>query len=430
MKKTKNEVLYKLLYSIFSIFTCTLIAVMVISCGGGGGGNENYKVPDFYLTPELVSSTMHFSILESSEQHTCGVTFSGSTYCWGTNEYGELGTSADMETCYDWLRGTFPCTGTPQQVETTVQFATLAGAQGASFTCGLTADGEAYCWGFGMGGQLGNGERFNSSTPVAVAGGIKFASIHVANGGSGACGLTTEGELYCWGPLGILFGHGLIDELHDVPVRAADDYRFVAFAIGELHACGVTADGQAYCWGSNWYGQLGAGSAGGEEGGLKQATEPVAVVNGPAFRSIVAGSDLSCALTETGDAYCWGNGFNTGTGSFDGGAVTTPQLVAGGYKFVSLQAGFIHTCGLTDAGEAYCWGQNYGGELGNGTQIESAIPVKVKLTQGFESLSQRPICGLTEEGLAYCWGSNPYGQVGRFPAFADQESQDAYVNGG
>src|SRR5207247_137635 len=47
---------------------------------------------------------------------------------------------------------------------------------GGGVTCGVTPAGAAYCWGANGGGQLGNGTQINSPTPVAVSGGLTFAT--------------------------------------------------------------------------------------------------------------------------------------------------------------------------------------------------------------------------------------------------------------
>ena len=64
-------------------------------------------------------------------------------------------------------------------------------------TCGVTANGTAYCWGFGSAGVLGDGTEDNHFTPVAVSGGLQFASVSV--GKFHTCGVTTDGTAYCWG---------------------------------------------------------------------------------------------------------------------------------------------------------------------------------------------------------------------------------------
>ena len=55
---------------------------------------------------------------------------------------------------------------------------------------------SAYCWGKGSFGVLGNAGIPLSTTPVAVSGGLTFASVWA--GGPQTCGLTTSGAAYCW----------------------------------------------------------------------------------------------------------------------------------------------------------------------------------------------------------------------------------------
>src|SRR5207249_2316596 len=67
-------------------------------------------------------------------------------------------------------------------------------------TCGLTAAGAAYCWGYNVYGQLGDGTTTDRLTPVLVAGGVSFAAVSA--GELHTCGLTAAGAAYCWGPGG------------------------------------------------------------------------------------------------------------------------------------------------------------------------------------------------------------------------------------
>src|SRR5206468_4490566 len=64
-------------------------------------------------------------------------------------------------------------------------------------TCGLTAAGAAYCWGFNGTGQLGDGTATDRSSPGLVAGGVTFAAVSA--GYAHTCGLTAAGAAYCWG---------------------------------------------------------------------------------------------------------------------------------------------------------------------------------------------------------------------------------------
>ena len=130
----------------------------------------------------------------------------------GLQSNRKLGFASIGVLCY----GT-PCAGVPTRLTAAPRFVALSAALGQGLTCGLTASGDAYCWGFGLGGQLGNGQRQNSSAPVAVAGGLKFQLLRVAPSSLGACGQTADRSTYCWGPLGLLYGNSQSGEGHDTP---------------------------------------------------------------------------------------------------------------------------------------------------------------------------------------------------------------------
>jgi TolB-like protein len=134
-------------------------------------------------------------------------------------------------------------------------------------TCALTEAGTAFCWGNGNG--LGTGQT-GGPLPQQVAGDLTFATLSTAVGDYVSCGLLADGRAYCWGPdhpnRGGL-GTGSIGS-SPTPVAIGGDLRFASIAVGQFHTCTVSTDGAAYCLGGNWSGQLGIGSAGGEGGTL------------------------------------------------------------------------------------------------------------------------------------------------------------------
>ena len=48
------------------------------------------------------------------------------------------------------------------------------------------------------------------------------------------------------------------------------------------------------------------------------------------------------------------------------------------YAFTSITTGLFHSCALTSVGSIFCWGSNTAGQLGNGNNVSSALPVLVK----------------------------------------------------
>jgi alpha-tubulin suppressor-like RCC1 family protein len=72
---------------------------------------------------------------------------------------------------------------------------------GALHACALDS-GKAYCWGFNDFGQLGDGSTAESLVPVAVTtSGVRAGTTltQISAGGEQACALDSAGAAYCWG---------------------------------------------------------------------------------------------------------------------------------------------------------------------------------------------------------------------------------------
>jgi alpha-tubulin suppressor-like RCC1 family protein len=57
---------------------------------------------------------------------------------------------------------------------------------------------------------------------------------------------------------------------------------------------------------------------------------------------------------------------------------TSPVTVTGLSGVLAISAGMEHTCALMSDGTLQCWGGNFIGQLGNGVNINSAVPVQVR----------------------------------------------------
>jgi alpha-tubulin suppressor-like RCC1 family protein len=64
---------------------------------------------------------------------------------------------------------------TPTSFTSAPNFASIS--VGGFHACGLTADGTAYCWGQNNFGQVGDSSTTFRATPTPVAGGLKFSQI-------------------------------------------------------------------------------------------------------------------------------------------------------------------------------------------------------------------------------------------------------------
>jgi len=337
--------------------------------------------------------------------HTCGSTGSGAVFCWGWNAYGQVGDGSRRDRPF------------PVLVHTSTPLAEPSTAAGAGHTCGVAAGGAAYCWGFNLSGQLGDGSQSTRLVPTPIAGGLTIATLDA--GGAYTCAAAADSSAHCW-------GWNLYGQLGDgtrtdrpAPTPVGGGLRLVSVVVGTQHSCARAADSTLYCWGRNGSGQLGDGST-------TDTTLPVAVAGGLKFAAIAVGVSHSCGLTAVGAAYCWGDNTLGQLGDTAAGAgASEPRAVAGGLVFVALAAGGTHTCGVVaGSGAAHCWGAGASGQLGgpptnfcvvDGLNLPCAkTPVAVDGGLSFRSLTggQHHTCGLTTGGIAYCWGLNDHGQLG------------------
>src|SRR2546425_6459783 len=139
--------------------------------------------------------------LTATTKDAAGNLLTGRTVTWATSKPGvatvnstglATGVAAGQATITATSEGQ---SGTAAITVAVLTFATVSG--GDDHTCGVTADGVAYCWGNNGLGQLGNGTTTNSAIPAAVGGGVTFAAVSA--GAGPLCGRTKSGGGDCLG---------------------------------------------------------------------------------------------------------------------------------------------------------------------------------------------------------------------------------------
>jgi alpha-tubulin suppressor-like RCC1 family protein len=233
------------------VHTCGLIYESAYCWGFNGYNALGDSTSIDRNSPEAVKSPsgVNFTHISAGYAQTCAVAQAGTAYCWGYNYDGELGTG-------DTLFRIAPAAVIAPPGVTFIAIST-----GSNHTCALSSSGAAYCWGATRFGMLGDGDTASSShsaIPVQVAAppGVTFTKISA--GGLHTCALTAGGAAYCWGyNLDGELGNGTrVNSPVPTAVTGPTGLTFADISGGEYFTCGL-AGIAVYCWGANGVGQLG-----------------------------------------------------------------------------------------------------------------------------------------------------------------------------
>lgn len=353
--------------------------------------------------PGLPDATAAVASVAAGDLHSLAVVSGGSTYAWGSNSAGQLGI------------GTVEDAEVPTRVDAPKGVTFTAVDANAEHSLALGSDRNAYAWGRGAAGQLGNGATENALAPalVNVPDGVTFTAV--AAGYSHSLAIGSDGNVYAWGRdnYGQLGNGASGDALTPELVEAPDGVTFTAIAAGYYHSLAVGSDGHVYAWGSNFSGQLGNGAT---EDAL--VPTPVDTPEGVTFSTVAAGSYHSLALGSDGNTYAWGQNKygQLGNGTQTGSNVPTRVHAPQGVAFSVVSAGENHVLAIGSDGNLYAWGGNTFGQFGNGSTASTSVPAKVDTPEGVVVAGVAAGWGhsvlVGSHGDAYASGWNAMGQLG------------------
>jgi alpha-tubulin suppressor-like RCC1 family protein len=320
--------------------------------------------------------------------------------CWGSDYRGQFG------------NGMVGCRATP--VFTVNLFGPGSGqliqiAAGNYSTC-VTTGYEVRCWGLNADGELGVfAPRPLSPLPEAVTAPNGHVEHIVLGAYHGCYNGWTESASWGFNHHGQIGNGNTFDQPYPSVIAPAASYEEIpTWTAGYAHTCGAFG-GTLHCWGDNTWGQLGTGTPGPEK--LPHA---VMLANGASAAQVAAGTFQTCAVTQDAGLQCWGTALGGAGPTF-----ATPQPLPWTTSVdVSLVAlGYSHGCVLTTAFDVRCWGDNSYGQLGIGSFVPQASPVLVPIPAigvvdvdaGAQSLHS---CAIDAQNGVWCWGSNSNGQLG------------------
>jgi alpha-tubulin suppressor-like RCC1 family protein len=322
---------------------------------------------------------------------TCALTVPGAVYCWGSNQYGQLGDG----TTTDRLIPTPVTTTTVANGSISFQSGVSAIAVGTHQTCAVK-NGAVYCWGFNSNGQLGDATTVNKSVPTPSL--VVTSGVTQINSQDQTICAIKAGALYCW-------GYNNYYQMADGTITSRSTPQLVpGMTAGvtdvDLGFSGICAikSGALFCWGYNWNYVLGDGTS-----TNRTTPNPVAATaSGVAMDSQVVDITVSdhyspahaCAIKQDGKAYCWGDNTYGQLGDLTTTAAMKPVLATGfAGKVSGMALSYVATCGIVD-GSVKCVGHNAVGELGNGLTANLstpfAIPSLANYLGGFDTL---PVSG-------------------------------------
>ncbi len=341
-----------------SLHTCAVTTKGKPLCWGSNSNGQlgNNSATDSDVPVAVYGLTKGVKAVATGYAHSCALTTKGKVWCWGDNNYGQLGDN----TTTDSLKpvAVYKLTGVKSI------------SAGDYTTCALTTKGTVKCWGYGANGELGNNATLNSSQPVGV-----YKLKHVTaltNGSFHACALVSGGKPVCWGynSVGELGNNTNTSSPKPVAVYGLSS-GVKQVSGGSYHTCAVTSKGAVRCWGYNAYGQLGDNTT-------TTAVQPVHVSGlNSGMKSVDAGYASTCVLSKSGKVKCWG--YNA-YGQLGDNTTTNRLKPVGVYnldKASKLTVGYYHACVVTTKKAVKCWGYNGFGALGNNTTTNSSEPVKV-----------------------------------------------------
>lgn len=314
---------------------------------------------------------------------------SGAVWCWGANFFGQLGD------------------GTRTESATPVRVAAIPAASavtvGFSHSCALTTQG-AFCWGGDFSGELGHDTTYQRLVPTRAGAipGMTPAYTDVSAEGAHTCALSA-GVPYCWGSFDTSDSGDGWEVVAALPSAQAAGHQLTRLSVGFRFNCGLQADGTAWCWIfglpagqypsavpiTDVVGGYAFSCALDGNGVITCGNPPAAVPNAPPFIRLAAGADFGCGLTAAGAVWCWPT------------FVAAPaELLSGSTVFSSIWSGAHGSvCGLSGPGDVWC---DHGG------MIAEAVGYSiVQVAHGGDFT-----CGLTAGGTALCWGANYAGQLG------------------
>ena len=420
---------------------CALLADGTLTCWGDGPLGDNLPATPMPGVEDAVELT-------SANGHTCVRRQGGEVFCWGLNQYGQLG-SGTYPTADHWVDvamdqaigapGRCPTDGVLALTTPDVGIITT----GDRSTVSVSADGEVSVW----------GDTFVDGVqrePMALGlGGAVDVSVMSPLG----CSVQTDGTVRCWGQKRM--GTGANPSLYSNPIGMRPTavpavLDAVKIESSQWSTCALRASGQVACWPgpdgrdvamtvpnlsdvvdfSIGRGLWTVHADGTVQHRLQVWDEPEPLVGMSDAVEVSASYTLTCVRDMDDGVFCgkpnepWSQWFvnaaQISVGNFDactrrnngtvecevqkdGARTVMPNLIDAVH--LSARSG-VHRCAIRATGERVCWGENVYGQLGTGITMEHTAPLMADVPPlKHIAAGLHVTVGAGVDGKMYWWGN-------------------------
>lgn len=264
----------------------------------------------------------------------------------------------------------------------------------------VAADGSLWMWGYNVSGQLGTGNRFDSSIPSRVGTLTNWSKVAIGN--QRTLALKTDGTLWAWGMAGYQLGVTNTTTNYSSPIQVGSLNTWSKLACGSNHTLAIQTDGTLWGWGLNTYGENGSSN-------YSAAASPVQIGQLTDWTEVACGSGHSLAIRSNGTLWAWGYNVNGQLGVGDTTNYNSPVQVGSGITdWTKVVAGQYFSYALRSNGLGYAWGANSVGQLGLGNTLNYSTPV---MTGGYWSsvaTGNEHMVGIKSNGTLWAWGYGTY----------------------
>ncbi len=399
----------------FPVADLSCIEDSCVFLGTDGLVRTNYDLAGDWALDTIfptVSASLVATAVTIGRYRACALDTGGSAWCWGENDAGQA-VPGDSRTFID----------TPTRVAGGPYTQLTAGP--GLLTCGLTAEGEAMCWGVDDTFDLDGPDA-----PVLVTPEARYTAIWagyflvgaLAQGGLvnydnaatttlpdvaftaidgyeyGYCALADDGTLYCFGGRDAFKGAGESPDFSTAVPPVGGGVSFANFGVGgtpptclsteEQHVCGLAADGRTLCWGGNTAHQL----------GQYLVTASATPLMTPSDLDIIATTG-PLLLDSAGDLYI-------STAMIDEDILRAglwPVATGYGFERLSHRPGGLLTCAIDGAGRVSCFDVCLNGYevTFQGPCSPTSVDLPAPAAQVVTVTTMG--CAIVEGGAVHCW---------------------------